>query len=165
MRQDRARLCPLMTHRDVTARNDYVLQSDWTATIFFRVREISLASQTLTQGEGSGQTAIVELWQSNFHCPRTLKWVLSKHTTHAWFTLASSPGLPRERGKAWYALFTHARIFKNDASQKIVGMYVNSVPFSLHSGPSGYKNRLRVFSTNLRCRYSAVSNRALNLRV
>ena len=33
MRQDRARLCPLTTHHDVTARNDVVLQSDWTATI------------------------------------------------------------------------------------------------------------------------------------
>ena len=72
---------------------------------------------------------------------------------------------PSERGKAWYTLFTHARIFKNDASQKNVGVYVNSVPFSLHSGPSGYKNRLRVSSTNVRCRYSVVSNRALNLRV
>ena len=56
MRQDRARLCPLTTHHDVTARNDDVMQSDWTATIvaeradgslmlespdyFFRVREI-----------------------------------------------------------------------------------------------------------------------------
>ena len=28
-----ARLCPLTTHHDVTARNDVVLQSDWTATI------------------------------------------------------------------------------------------------------------------------------------
>ena len=63
----------------------------------------------------------------------------------------------------WYTLFTHARIFKNDASQKIVGVYVNSVPFSLHSRPSGHKNHLRVSSTNLRCRYSVVSNRALNL--
>ena len=34
MRQDRAMLCPLLTTRhDVTARNDDVLQSDWTATI------------------------------------------------------------------------------------------------------------------------------------
>ena len=60
--------------------------------------------------------------------------------------LASFPGLPRERGKAWYTLFTHARILKNDASQKIVGVYVNSVSFALHSGPSGYNNRLRVSS-------------------
>ena len=81
------------------------------------------------------------------------------------YTLASFPGLPRERGKAWYTLFTHALIFKNDASQKIVGVYVNSVPFSLHSGPGGYKNRLRVSSTNVPCWYSVVSNRALNLSV
>ena len=53
--------------------------------------------------------------------------------------VASFPGLPRKRGKAWYTLFTHARIFKNDASQKTVGVYVNTVPFSLYSGPSGYK--------------------------
>ena len=62
-------------------------------------------------------------------------------------------------------LFTHARIFKNNASQKIVGVYVNSVPFSPHSRPSGYKNRLRVSSTTVRCRYSVVSNCALNLSV
>ena len=33
MRQDRARPCPLTTNHDDTARNDDVLQSDWTATI------------------------------------------------------------------------------------------------------------------------------------
>ena len=80
-------------------------------------------------------------------------------------SLVPRPSAP-EREEACYTLFMHARIFKNDASQKLWACtYVNSVPFSLHSGPSGYKNRLRVFSTNLRCRYSVVSNRALNLRV
>ena len=49
--------------------------------------------------------------------------------------------------------------------KKFVGMFVNSVPFSLHIRPSGYKNRLRVSSTNVRCRYRVVSNRALNLSV
>ena len=63
MRQDRARLCLLTPHHDVIACNDYVLQSDWTATIvaerradgslmlespdyFFRVREIGGLRQT-----------------------------------------------------------------------------------------------------------------------
>ena len=44
-------------------------------------------------------------------------------------------------------------------------MYINIVPFSLHSGPSEYKHRLRVSSTNVCCRYSVVSNRVLNLSV
>ena len=64
MRQDPARFCPLTTHHDVTARNDVVLQSDWTATIvaeridgslmlespdyFFRMREIGRLCQTNT---------------------------------------------------------------------------------------------------------------------
>ena len=62
--------------------------NDTFVSLPIRATVVSLARPSREE-RGSGQTAIVELWQSNFHCPtfpRTLKWVLSKHTTHAWFT-------------------------------------------------------------------------------
>jgi hypothetical protein len=42
-------------------------------------------------------------------------------------SLASFPGLPREREKAWYTLFAHARTLGMRMSQKIVGVYSNVI--------------------------------------
>ena len=70
-------------------------------------RIVSLARPSRKE-RGSGQTAIVELWKSKFHCPtfrRTLKWVLSKLTASARFAHTLCPDERLER-VCWHALST-----------------------------------------------------------